>query len=342
MKTRTTLATSFFILALAVGMASTATAADDNEETNVTVTVSAETALDVKPDDLQYSSAEVGSRVNNSDNGFDAVKVENTGSEDISQIWLDTTMPSTDPFGQGDSQAHNSANFLQIKPRDNSANAIRGDATTYHYIQRAEFFESNTPLIETGDDWNSEGYSDFEIGRMRLGSDEFYYVIANDGGNCDGSGSPSAKMRVADTATTPSGLGTYDFSDSGSDYTEYNITTASNSAYGISQSTVTLDNGTETHEYDIMTACASSVSSDFDEPHILMNRYNIEAGGATDLQANDGTVTEQIYRSTSDSDDLNPGASFTVDVAVQVPRGVPQGQLSEGTMTVKAKTSTNT
>jgi len=339
-----TLGVVLLALATVIGMASTASAAtvDDDESTNVTVTVSAETALDVKPDDLQYDTS-VGTLVNNSNRGFDAVKVENSGSEDISEVWLEVTTPSTDPFGQGDTQAHNSANMLKVKPRDNTATEIRGDETEYHYVTRAEFFESDMPLIQTGDDWESEGYSEFLTGRMRYGDDEFNYVVATNGNTCDGSGSPSAKMRVADTPNTPTALGTYDFSDDGTDYTQYNITDASNSAYGITQQAVSLtmtDGSVE--DYDVLTACADGATSgDYSEEHVLVNRYDIQAGSSDDLQANDGSVTEQILRSTNTDDDLFPGASFTVDTAVHTPRGVPAGSLSEGTMSILATTSTN-
>lgn len=346
-KHASTLGLVLLAIATFIGMASTATAADvnDTETTNVTVTVNAETALDVKPDDLQYGSADVGTLVNVSDNGFDAVKVENTGSEDIMQVWLETTKPSTNPFGQGDTGAHDSANFLKVKPRDANASEIVGDDTDYQYITRAEFFESDMPLIQTGDDWDSSGYGDFLTGRLRFGDDEFNYVLAKstEGGTCNGGNSPSAKIRIADTPNTPSALGTYDFSDDGSDYTEYNITEVGQTPYGVTQSTVTLTmSDGDTEDYDLLTACNDGgTAADFDEEHVLVNRYDIQAGESDDLQSSDGSTTEQIFRSGTEANDLNPGQSFTLDIAVQVPRGVPAGQLSEGTMSILAQTSTN-
>jgi hypothetical protein len=343
-KHTSTLGVVLLAIATAIGMASTVTAADvnDTETTNVTVTINAETALDVKPDDLQYGNADVGTLVNNSDNGFDAVKVENTGSEDIMEVWLETTKPNSNPFGQGSTNSHDSANMLKVKPRDNSAQEIRGDETDYHYITRAEFFEDNMPLIQTGDDWSSEGFSEFLTGRIRYADDEFNYVLATDGSTCDGSGNPDAELRLANTPNTPSSLGTYDFSDSGSDYTEYNITSTAQSPYGVTQSTVTfpMSDG-DTEEYDLLTACNGGGTNGFNEEHILVNRYDIQAGSSDDLQASDGSATQQILRSTTSSNDLFPGDSFTIDIAVQVPRGVPAGQLSEGTMSILAQTSTN-
>lgn len=344
-----TFGVALLTLATVISMTSLGVAADvnDTESTNVTVTVNAETALDVKPDDLQYGSADVGTLVNESDRGFDSVKVENTGSEDIMEIWLETTKPSTNPFGQGTTSAHDSANFLKVKPRDlNQVGGLRGNESTYHYITRAEFFETDMPLIQTGTDWNSEGYDsgEFLTGRLRFGDDEFNYVLGTDGSTCDGSGNPDAKLRIANTPNTPSALGTYDFSDGGSDYTEYNITTTSSGdGYGVTQSQVDLSmsNG-DVETYDILTACDSgNVNSDFNEEHILVNRYDIQSGGNDDLQATDGSISQQILRATTDSQDLYPGDSFTLDIAVQVPRGVPSGQLTEGTMSILATTSVN-
>jgi len=337
--------TALFIAALTVGMASVGTAAseDDQETTDVNVTVASTTALDVKPDQLDYTDTDVGAQNLTSDRGFGAVRVENTGSEEIDKIWLNGTHHTSDPFGTGAAANHDAANFLQVKPKDTSAlNGLQGNDTTYHFVNRVEFLQSDNSLIQTGSSWDGTAYSDFDIGRFRAGQYEFYFVIARNQAKCDGSvGDP--KMRVANTPSTPSSLGTFDFSDSGSDYTQYNITNSADTNYGVTGSGPSTPNGVvlnftdagadKYRVYDVLTDCdGSEVGST--EGHVLRTKYNIEAGGASDLESSDGHATLPIFSSTSSP--LQPGQSFAIDTAVEVPRGVPTGEVGEGTMSVLA------
>lgn len=341
-KHTTTAATAFFVLALTVGMASTATAvsSDDNETTTVNVTVSSTTALDVKPDSLIYPSASVGDRVTQDTNGFGVLQIENTGSQDIDRIWMNTTTPNSNPFGTGDETNHDAANMFQLKNPTDDSTGIRGDNETYHFVQRVEFFEDSSPLITTGDSWADADSDTIDVGRIRLGNDEFYFALGYTS-NCDGSG--QSELRVAKNATTPESLGTYDFSDGNSDeWVNYSIAQVSNTNYGITDRgdqgvvlNVTDDSGNvaEQHEYDILTACTAADGDLASEPHIVVNRYNVGVGTSNNLYDNEGTVTNHIYRS-GGGDYLNPGEHFASDVAVQIPRGVPQGDLTQGTLTV--------
>lgn len=337
--------TALFLVVLTVGMASTAMAESfDNQETSsVNVNVASETALDVKPDTLTYDSVSVGDRVNqtNNDHGYESIKVENTGSQAIQRVWMETTHPSTNPFGQGSTSAHDSANFLQVKPTDGSRTEIRGNGSTYHYVQRVEFFQDSSPLVEVGDFGTT--YENVDVGRIRTGNNEFYFALGYDGTSCD-----TGQIRIGDTPNTPSSIGTNDFSDdNNASYSAYSLGATGNS-YGIVNETVSLamdgtvpdlDYSNEVQSYDILTKCDGLGSvTGIDEPHLILTRYNIEAGGATNLDSDqasgDGNIATEIFRSVGTSNHLEPGSSFAVDVAVQVPRGVPTGDITQGTLTV--------
>lgn len=335
--------TALFLVVLAVGMASTATAetADDTENTDVNVTVSSETALDVKPDQLTYEQVAVGDRqvTTDNDHGYDSVKVENTGSNDIQRVWLNTSFPTSNPFGQGDTNAHDSANFLQVKPLGDSTN-IRGNNTTYHYPQRYEYFQDNSPLVDLGD-FESE-YGTVDVGRIRVGNNEFYFALGYDSA-CD----TGSELRVGQTPSTPSSIGTNYFDSSNSDaWTAHNITTTVGTNYGITNESVSLPlDGTvdgisedETQSYDVLTKCDGLSNVAPTEPHLILTRYNVEAGNADNIESTEGSggegdVATEVWRSTG-SGALSPGQSFEVDVAVQIPRGVPNGDITEGTLTV--------
>ncbi len=328
-------ATALFVLALTVGMATTGAAEtdDDNETSDVNVTVATSTALDVKPDQLTYENVQVGERVNETDNshGFQTLKVENTGSEDIQRVWLETTYPNTNPFGTGDEADHDSGNFLQVKPTDASVTGVEGNESVYHYIQRVEYFEEDNPLVDLGD--FADEYDTVEVGRVRFGNDEFYVALGHSDTTCE-----TGELRVANTATTPDNLGTTDFDSSNDgEWTNYSISGAGSTSetYGITESEVTFDRETvdETQTYDIMSQCDSHGDGP-QEDHMILTRYNVEAGTADNLEDDSGDAVQEIFDTSGSGDDLYPGQHFGIDAAVQVPRGVPAGELTEGTLTV--------
>jgi len=334
--------TALFLVVLTIGMASTALAetSDDKETSNVDVNVTAETALDVKPDQLTYNQVSVGDRVNVTDNshGYETLKVENTGSNDIQRVWLSTSRSSTGPFGTGTAADHDSANMLQVKPSDTSVTGVSGDGSTYHYVSRVEYFESSTPLVDLGD--YDTKWGNVSVGRARFGNNEFYVALGYDGSACT-----SGELRVADTPTTPTSLGTvsFDSGDSGS-WTNYTIGGASESAeeVGIAQSAVSfaLDGtvadlaGSETHNYDVLTQCSSFGGDGPQEEYFTMTRYDVEEGETSNLDGGDGSQAQEIFDTASAGEDLYPGEHFGIDMAVQVPRGVPNGDLTTGKLTV--------
>lgn len=338
-----TAGTAFLVLALVVGMASTVTAEtqDDNETTDVNVTVASTTALDVKPDQLTYTDVAVGDRqtVTDNDHGYESVKVENTGSNDIQRIWMNTSFPNSNPFGQGSVSAHNSANFLQIKPLGDET-YIRGNNSTYHYVQRYEYFQDNSPLVDLGS--FSSSYDAVDVGRIRAGNNEFYFALGYDSGSCD----TGSELRIGDTPTTPTSIGTNNFDSSNSDdWTAHNISTTVGTGYGITNESISLAldgsvdgiSGDETQEYDVLTKCDGLSNVAPSEPHIILTRYNVEAGNADNLEptvaGGSGDVVTEVWRSTGSSS-LSPGQSFEVDAAVHIPRGVPDGDITEGVLTV--------
>lgn len=340
--------TALFLVVLALGMMSTATAEtpDDSETSNVNVTVASETALDVKPDQLDYTNVAVGARKDETSNdiNYTQLKVENTGSNDIQRIWAESTFPSDNPFGAGDVAQHDSGNFLQIAPYDpNGLTGLNGQ-NTFHYVERIEFFQDSSPLVDVGS-MNST-YSDVEVGRIRFGNNEFYFALGHDGNTC-------SELRVANTPTVPDSLGTNDFSLSNSgSWTNYSMGASGDSAYQITNESVQFNlqnvagiSSSETQDYDVMATCGTGdlgSITDLNEEHLRLVRYNLDPNAVSNLATGDGDVAQAIWDTAGGavSNQLHPGQSFSVNVSVMVPRGVPNGDITEGTLTVKSQAFT--
>jgi len=71
----------------------------------------------------------------------------------------------------------------------------------------------------------------------------------------------------------------------------------------------------------VLTQCTSS------DTHTLRTRYNVKAGGATDLSL-DGTNVRHVVNATNNNEELQPGEHFQVNTSVQVPQGVQSGEIS--------------
>ena len=347
---------------LTLGMVGTATAqtleGDNNvsssdadnvtsEGSDITVSVSSTTAIDVKPESLDFSNLEVGTQTTsgtNSGNSFGSIEIENIGSEYIDRVWAAATNPSSNPFGTGNPNNYDAGNFLQIKPSNSSAkSSIIGNTTTYNYVNRYEY---TNPADSSGDvpsyimadsaDMSSSP-QDVQVGRFRAGNEWYFFtILESSSGTCDGSNT-GAVLKVGNTSHTPDQFGTVNFEQSGDDYTTYEIAATSGS-YGVATNGPSGEIGVRLpmgdggyREYDVLTKC------DTTNPHTVRTRYNPQAGDANDLTAGSetGDRTQFLLRadSSSPSTMLLPGEGLTVDTAIEVPQGVPQGGVQSGSLT---------
>ncbi|WEL23052.1 hypothetical protein [Candidatus Nanohalovita haloferacivicina] len=325
-----------------------------SESSNITVSVASKTAIDVKPESLDYNSLDVGTQTLTGDNGgnsFGSIELENIGSEYIDRVWTSATAPSDNPFGTGLPGEYDAGNFLQIKPANSSSkSSVRGNTSTYHYVNRHEYANSwssergDIPsYIEAAPTEVDSGVDDVYVGRFRAGSEWYFWVIpvASDD-ICDGSSGPSI-IRVGNTAHSPDSFGTVDFTDSGpGDWREYNIVSTTGS-YGVATKSGDGETGIRLNmsdgsyrEYDVLTGCDTGKSA-ISDAGTIRTRYNVQAGDVDDLTA--GTETGERSQFLLNADSANPermllpGEGLTVDTAIEVPQGVPQGGVSQGQIT---------
>jgi hypothetical protein len=334
--------------------------AGSNDTADINVTVTSKVAIDISPDTLNYPFVEVGEQEFKSNRSFEQITIRNTGSEPIDRVWLNASTPTNDPFGSG-SGNFDAGNFIQINYSESARSKYssqipqpNGDIPDeFHYVNRKEFFFANsdeTPSIlrvdndsidlNGADGASGTEPSEVEAGAIRAGGEEYYFALAEDSG-CDGSG--EAEIRVADTSSTSGRIGTIDFTDEGPgneprDYTVYDIQqTGTESDFGIAKGQGS-GTGVELGErtYDLLTKCEASSSVADNEEHLLRTRFNVNPGDVADL-AGEGTggVTSFIFEGgDTAAETIGPNQFITLETAVEVPRGVDQGEADQGTLRV--------
>jgi hypothetical protein len=354
----TALTVSLVLASILISISTTGLAVTQDAKKNVSVNVSiaTEVSVDVEPKTLVYSGASVGTQYNQTDRQYRGVTIENTGSEYIDQIWINSSMPGTRPFGTGKPSSYNAGNFLQVLPNMSSKDVTGANAQNYYFVNRREFKipDSSVPsyIVAPEDQITfpegpsvSDQNGAIHISRFRRGDESIWYMLATsatDGGNndCDGSSAYNV-IRVGNTPATPAQLGTVDFTDDGpdgepADYTEYDIEQLSNSAgYGIANGSVSLPFEDASPAYDLLTNCDTETHHDS-----VRTRYAVDTLDTQDLTTA-GFESEFIIQAGDTAQNmLLPGDTVPLEMAIEVPTGVAEGEVSQGTMTVFATANT--
>ena len=195
----------FMIAVLSITGPQETTAYDVNVTGNATVTleISSKTMIDITPQVLNYTSQDPGTAVENyTFDGLDLheIQIENIGSTNLTNVWFNTSQPSSRPFGTGVVTNYDAANFLAIK------NSTMTE-TEYAFVDRLEFNHSTDLVYLTlPTDYQRKG-------RLHVGPDEYFWATASDGPYCNGSG--TGFLHIGTTAHTIDETGDIDLSDGG-------------------------------------------------------------------------------------------------------------------------------
>lgn len=326
MKRASHLAMAMAVIGLVIGLTATVTAISEetNDNATVSVTVASQTAVDVTPSDLNYNQVDPGARQEVSDgpdsDQFTGVEIENIGSLNLTHVWLNATVPTSNPFGSGISSEYDAGNFIMVNSTGEAGTGVVPADTHYSYVNRREYNESNDlSYIFTPTDMN------WQYGRFRAGSQEFFWAVnVTDTGNCDTSGDD---FRVGNLAHNESATGSNDFTDT-NEYTSYDLTDLTSGPY--LAPSVSLDMPSQPdRDYDVLVSCS-------DPTYTVRTEYNPTAEGSSDLTI-DGTVAQHLVNSTATSPDaMQPGDHFSLDMAVEVPQGVADGSVESGLLRVFA------
>ena len=339
------------VLALAVGMTTTTVAQvsdDADQNTDVDVSISDNTGLDVRPVSFTYSAVNPGTKSTSTSSGTSAIEIENIGSNNISDLWMGSSKPVDDPFGTGVAGEYDAGNFLQV----NTTKVDRqptGVTNFPHpqYVSRVEYVEPAPTFLQLPAPSDvGTGNNDRLVGRFRAADQWWFFAIYYDTSSTQGDnacgesqGTDDGRVLIGNDAHDAATTGTIDFTDR-SNVEMHGINNISDSdAYGVLNDTITLDPDSETRDYTMLTYCDTSLDG---TSHIQRVSYDIDAknpatGGNT---GEIGTGAATYLLSTSNSDDmLKPGQHFPMDLRIEVPEGVAEGSVSTGTLTVYAQAS---
>lgn len=307
----------------------------EDQDTEVGVTVDNVVQLDVRPSEISYSDVSPGDKEAVTDEDFEHLDVENAGSESIQDVFAESDMPIEQPFGTTVQDVYNTGNFLQMSfetARDSGTYDLGDrlpDEVTYTdqsgtsvdeepeaYVNRVEFFEENPPEyidLEDGSNWN--------VGRFREGSVEYFFAADDDLLNM--ADDNEGELRIGVTPHTPTELGTFDFTDSSSDYVSFDADTdfSHPDGAGADNQYVVLDGES------LQLATFDVDNSDVDGAEILDDSADIdlgEADGNSDVDFSDVRVGEyELFIGDDEGDDQDhalrssvnyqPGSPATVD-----------------------------
>lgn len=282
-------------------------------------------------------------------------------------------MHTEQPYGTG-TEVHNTGNFVTVSTEtatdadaDYDVDGLR-EIEQPILINRVEYYEDTPPTylstVDVDDDYAAEGgtpsfqVSDVEVGRYRVADAEYFFVVYE--------GEGDVAVRVGDTPHTPTELGTVDFTNEGSDYTEYdeglaeptsgifradNQDLATIDADAFEGDSVINDGSAEEGVTGVEEVRSYNLFFDLntDTPgQSIRTQVNVELDspqlGTNDepewesSQTTDGS--QDFIVDASSGEGLEPGQNFPLDVGVEVPLGVDQLNIQEGTVTVRASEST--
>lgn len=328
---------TLILLVATVAFLSTASAQDATDDSEVNVTVASETAVDLDPRYLNYSSGLTpGSTETLDDSEVSALQVENVGSENITDVWMDASEPTSDPFGTGFASEYDAANFMQIYLNStiisDEFSSLDGSLSDYRdkpvFINRRDYAENRDLsyiFVDGEDAW--------EYGRFRAGEEEYFWAVENS----SVVGSSNITFRLGQTAHTQEQTGTTEFTSSGTDYVESTLDTTSSlpDNFGTTNVTIPRQDGTERN----VTAVVQTDATTSEGVYTVRTRFNTQYTNGGSTEDLSGTLASELLFDSSRTDgiDLAPGDSFQVGTQVTVPRGVPSDSVGLGTLTINVR-----
>ncbi len=329
---------SFFGIVVIALLAFITTGQELGDAINVTdnatimVSLNTKTMIDISPSNMSFGTADPGTRVGNYTNnelsgvsktGF---QLENIGSTNITNMWLNVTQPSERPFATGDSSKYDAANFISANINVSPDGSAIGPGTM-SFVDRLEFNETRE-LVYLNLPTNTKSY-----GRLRSGHNEFFWVLFGDTTQCNASSAGTLEFRIGLIPHNQTQTGTINL-DNGVEDTDWDTIdfgamydTGHNANWSYSTTApnfITLDSPSSIY----------CVAPYLDCSKVRIFRWNADAPGA-------GTCglsgSGYVYNSTNT--DLLPGDSMAMNIEMRVPFGTAMGQVKTGYLTVIAQSS---
>ncbi len=282
--------------------------ANDTEEISVSISVAETTAIDVSPNTVSWSDLYPGYEGANASlsSSWVDVGIQNIGSNTITKIWANASMPSTDPYASANPSDFDAAMFVAIRNETGSK---------FYLIQSKEFNETLPDYVVLHTATNTT-----MTGKIRVGFAEYYFQFddtTNDG--CH-----NGTIYISTTPKTNSSDGDYDLSDN------TGITVNPNdgdSAASFGVADITLSGTTQGVDETYCLAVARDCT------YLIISKWNkdIDETSATGAGTSDCSNDWYLFDGS-----LEPSNTTNIKLAPRVPYGVPAGTLGAGTVTILA------
>ncbi|UCG95909.1 MAG: hypothetical protein JSV92_02610 [archaeon] len=298
---------SIAICTLILAFTQFAPATEDEQSSEINVTVGSSMMIDLTPASFTW---EGGEAIDPGATG--AVKqaqIENIGSVNITTLWFNVSQPTSNPYGTGTASNYESSNFLWIAR----------ETGNYYAVDRLEFNETRSLIYLKDPDGNSPPNSTkWAYGRFRNASQEWFWMFDKTGDTC-----VSNDFYIGDVAHTQTTTGTVDFSGAGVNDLTANPASAfrygslTDSGDGWCYADIIIGNQGGGLNY---TIAVDNTTLD----RVRWSHWNTDLPGS-------GTFVESFYSGT-----LYPGNSTVANITIHLSYGVKEGALGSGELFVIA------
>lgn len=331
------------VLGVSAILGTTASAADTENNLQIEVNISEKSIIDIQPKNFAWGQGTTtvlpGTQAgpNEEQSGYGRIQVENLGSVNITQVWLNATGPSVRPFGTGDASNYDSGNFIAIDSNNSSVSDKNA------FISRVEYgldqpAGQDIIYLDTPASW--------DYGRFRNTSQEYFWTF-NDDEDGDGTLGDSVFRIGIDphnsSQTGSTSLATTcangDEAGSNTECNGYNLNNLTNGwavtdvEVGVQDTTTGSNDGGI--QYCVAIDYDSAVADSGTHPKVVFIKWEKshpavqQAGSGSDC----GTVTEYLV---GGSTSVVPGAWKTYNIRAKIPYGTVSAQLPTGSVYVLA------
>lgn len=334
------------LLFLTVMLTFSATAQETENNLDVNVNISEKTIVDIQPKTFSWGAG--GSQVQPGDiagpdkeaNGYGRIQIENLGSVNITQLWFNTTFPSERPFGTGNADLYDSANFIALDSNDS-------DVTDHNqFVNRKEYGLDQSAGADTQDIIYLDTPSNWDYGRFRDSSNEYFWAVDDTGGgDLDG-----ATFRIGVDHHNESQTGSTNLDEqcqggdevgSNTECNGYSLTANGDWAYtdvevGALDSTENSIDGDGKYYCAVMnsTQVTKNGADESDRPAVYFLKWN--KGFPSANQGDCSFATNYTIGSDGQFESLTPGQWITRNIRARVPYGVVSAELPTGSLYVLA------
>jgi len=273
----------------------------DSDTVTIDINITQQLSIDVSPNSVSWAGLNIGET-----GRPEYFTVTNVGSVNITSLRANITNDNTNPYGTGNPSNYNAGEFILM----NSTSA------GFYYVNKKNWNESVPGEVTPPNDW-TEGANTGYFGIIRTAWDndvgQDYYFFTNktsSSGNCL---TGTANVLIGKYPKNVTSQGSVDFTDS-SQYSTVSITAGGNGA--------NTPTGHDLAGYCLLVSADCST--------VTLARWN------TDLDTYSNCTNDQVFFDGNSPNELEPGSSTWFWLEPKIPNGVPDGDVSQGTLTIIA------